>query len=358
MTNKNSWASSTVGKFFEVTNGKTNTDDAVENGEYPLFDRSIEIKYSDKFLFDTEAIIIPGEGKDFIPRYYRGKFDLHQRAYAIFPKDRKDLSLKFLYYWMFYKRQYLSKMAVGSTVKSLRLYMLQNFPLEFPEYKIQEKITNFLELIDQELTKTDQIIQKTEVLKQGLMQTIFSKKNTSKWESVFLPKISRNLDNKRIPITKTVRMDGKYPYYGATGIVDYVSDFIFDGNYLLISEDGANLKDRNYPIAFSIIGKNWVNNHAHVLEFSDSILQEFVKHYFNFINLEKYLTGMAQPKLNQEKLNQIPIPKPKDSKLQQYVSLLNTLDHKRQTELARKEKLLELKRGFMQDIFSQRVQIN
>lgn len=269
-----------------------------------------------------------------------------------------SVDVEFLYYYLSQHLDEIKRLGSGSTFAEVGKNHLENLVIELPSMPTQKRIGFFFNEIDGFIAKTDQIIQKTEVLKQGLMQTIFSKKSISKWEALFLPEISRNLDNKRIPITRTVRTDGKYPYYGATGIVDYVSNFIFDGNYLLISEDGANLKDRNYPIAFSIIGKNWVNNHAHVLEFSDSVLQEFVKHYFNFINLEKYLTGMAQPKLNQEKLNQIPVPKPKDSELQQYVSLLNTLDQKRQAELFRKEKLLELKRGLMQDIFSQKVQIN
>lgn len=79
--------------------------------------------------------------------------------------------------------------------------------------------------------------------------------------------ISENHDSKRKPITSGNREAGEYPYYGASGIVDYVSGYIFDGDYLLVSEDGNNLVARSTPIAFSISGKNWVNNHAHVLEF-------------------------------------------------------------------------------------------
>ena len=84
-----------------------------------------------------------------------------------------------------------------------------------------------------------------------------------------LPEIGENLDNRRIPITGGDRKKGIYPYYGASGIVDYVDDYIFDGDYLLISEDGANLLARNTPIAFSVSGKTWVNNHAHILKFDN-----------------------------------------------------------------------------------------
>lgn len=127
-------------------------------------------------------------------------------------------------------------------------------------------------------------------------------------EFTTIDKISENLDGKRKPITSSDRTEGNIPYYGASGIVDYVEDYIFNESLLLISEDGANLLARSTPIAFSIEGKSWVNNHAHVLRFSNMIQQKYVELYLNHISLEAYITGSAQPKLNQKKLNEIPIP--------------------------------------------------
>jgi type I restriction enzyme, S subunit len=119
---------------------------------------------------------------------------------------------------------------------------------------------------------------------------------------------------------------GKIPYYGASGIVDYVSDFIFDGKYLLVSEDGANLLARSTPIAFSISGKSWVNNHAHVLEFSTDTERRFVELYLNSIDLTPYVTGAAQPKLNKLNLNSIRIPWPTLSDQARIVSTLDSLE--------------------------------
>ena len=109
------------------------------------------------------------------------------------------------------------------------------------------------------------------------------------WEMVELGELAKNLDGKRVPITKSDREEGKYPYYGASGIVDYVADYIFDENLLLISEDGANLLARVTPIAFSVSGKVWVNNHAHVLRFDKMETQIFVELYLNSISLESYI---------------------------------------------------------------------
>lgn len=132
--------------------------------------------------------------------------------------------------------------------------------------------------------------------------------NGVEWKK--LGEIAKNLDSKRKPITSSKRTTGEYPYYGASGIVDYIDNYIFDGDYLLISEDGANLVARNTPIAFSINGKTWVNNHAHVLFIENYFCRKFIEVYLNSISLEPYISGGAQPKLNQENLNKIQIPHP------------------------------------------------
>lgn len=101
---------------------------------------------------------------------------------------------------------------------------------------------------------------------------------------------------------------------------------MFDGDYLLISEDGNNLVARNTPIAFSITGKNWVNNHAHVLKFETYATRRFVEFYLNSIDLSQWITGGAQPKLNQKNLNLIPIPIPSIEEQERIVSILDRFD--------------------------------
>ncbi|QBE97983.1 Putative type-1 restriction enzyme specificity protein MPN_089 [Blautia producta] len=140
---------------------------------------------------------------------------------------------------------------------------------------------------------------------------------------VTLEDISENLDNKRKPVTSGNREKGNVPYYGASGVVDYVKDYLFNGDYLLISEDGANLLARVTPIAFSISGKTWVNNHAHVLKFDEYATRRFVEMYINSIDLSLYITGAAQPKLNQKNLNQIEIPLPTLKEQRRIVEILD-----------------------------------
>jgi type I restriction enzyme S subunit len=141
-----------------------------------------------------------------------------------------------------------------------------------------------------------------------------------------LGELAENLDSKRKPITSGLRESGEIPYYGASGIVDYVKDYIFDGDFLLISEDGANLLARSTPIAFSVSGKSWVNNHAHVLKFETYAERRYVEYYLNSIDLTPYISGAAQPKLNQKNLNSIRIPNPSLEKKELIVEILDKFD--------------------------------
>ena len=141
-----------------------------------------------------------------------------------------------------------------------------------------------------------------------------------------LPEIGENLDSRRVPITGGDRKAGIYPYYGASGIVDHVDGFIFDEDILLISEDGANLLARVTPIAFPASGKVWVNNHAHVMKFKNMATQIYIEKLLNMIDISNYVTGTAQPKLNQAKLNSIPIPLPDEGLMDQYMKFIEQSD--------------------------------
>jgi len=134
--------------------------------------------------------------------------------------------------------------------------------------------------------------------------------SNAKWPMVELGEVVEILDNKRKPITKSDREAGTFPYYGATGILDYVHDYIFDERLVLIGEDGAkwNIGDKT---AFIAEGKYWVNNHAHVVRpIKDKIIDTFLVSYLNSIDLSPFITGVTVPKLNQEKLRSIKIPLP------------------------------------------------
>ena len=141
-----------------------------------------------------------------------------------------------------------------------------------------------------------------------------------------LDSLCENLDNLRQPIAENLREKGKVPYYGASGIVDYVKNYLFDEVLLLVSEDGANLMSRKTPIAFSISGKSWVNNNANVLKFSSVSMQKYVETYLNLANLSVYINKNANPKLTQKKLKSILIPTPSKERLDDYYKIIESID--------------------------------
>ncbi len=169
--NEGEWEIKTLSGICDITNGKANAQDHVDNGRYPLFDRSEVIKASDEFIFDCEAVIIPGEGMRFIPKYYEGKFNLHQRAYAL-----KDFSCsgQFVYYSMLHRSTLLSQKAVQSTVLSLRLPILQDFPIEIPKKpEEQQKIASCLSSLDEVIEVHSQKLELLKDHKKGLLQNLF-----------------------------------------------------------------------------------------------------------------------------------------------------------------------------------------
>jgi type I restriction enzyme S subunit len=155
------------------------------------------------------------------------------------------------------------------------------------------------------------------------------------WTWVRFGDIMVNRDGERIPVSKEERETKAktYDYYGASGVIDKIDGYLFDKPLLLIGEDGANLINRSTPIAFIARGKYWVNNHAHVLDGISEDFLQFIELHINAINLERYVTGSAQPKMNQAKMNSIPIALPPlaeqrriVAKVDQLMALLDELE--------------------------------
>ena len=164
-----------MGDIVTITNGNSNVQDAVtqsKDGLYPFFDRSEDIKYLPTFLFDKEAIIYPGEGTEFMPRYFKGKFALHQRCYAIFDFN-EIINARFLYFYLKTRNSYFVKNAVGSTVPSLRLDTFQKLKVIIPSKKIQHSVSLCLSSMEQKCNVEKKILHKLLKQKQYLLRQMF-----------------------------------------------------------------------------------------------------------------------------------------------------------------------------------------
>jgi type I restriction enzyme, S subunit len=231
---------------------------------------------------------------------------------AIRPRTDR-LEQRYLWYFMQGQTAHMRATSQGSAQTVITRKMIADIDIPLPPVPVQRRILGVLDEVFAEIGAAAANIQKNvgnaQELAESYVRQTFTNSSDA-WSVNNLGSLCQNLDSKRVPVTKKDRIPGNVPYYGASGPVDYVRDYIFDEELLLVSEDGANLLTRTYPIAFSVSGKSWVNNHAHVLRFPDRATQRLVEYYLNSISLSRFVSGMAQPKLNQAALNKIPIPLP------------------------------------------------
>ncbi len=322
---KGGWTKKKLGEILKLEYGKPlSREKRKDNGRYPVYGANGEIARTDEYYYDRPSIIIGRKGSAGEINLSEMKFwPLDVTYYVTFDDQKFDRS--FIYYLL--KTLDLKSLAKG-VKPGINRNEVYSIGISYPSLSDQRRIVVILDeafaAIDKSIQNTRKNLQNVRELFSSHAQQIFLN-NEYEWKKVNLGNICENLDSKRIPITKRDRKKGKYPYYGASGIVDYVNDYIFNEDLLLVSEDGANLLTRTYPIAFSISGKTWVNNHAHVLRFNNIYIQKFVEFYLNSIRLDLYISGMAQPKLNQKQLCLIKIPYPNFDTMKKIVDNQNSL---------------------------------
>ena len=176
----------------------------------------------------------------------------------------------------------------------------------------------------------------------------------TEWTATTIGNIIDIYDSKRIPLSGNVRKQrqGQYPYYGASGIIDYIDDYIFDGRYLLIAEDGENLNSRKLPVAFFAQGKFWVNNHAHIVRAKAGIADDhFLFSWFGQANISGYITGAAQPKLSQENLKRIELRLPPLPTQRKITAVLSAYDDLIENNMRRIKILEEMAQNLYREWF-------
>ena len=357
--------------FGSISNKNHNSDLPIlaitqDQGAVPRDQIEYNVTVTDKSLSNYKVV----EVGDFIIslRSFQGGIEYSRfkgicsPAYIILRKRKECISeLYYKYYFKTWKYiQSLNRNLEGiRDGKMISYSQFSSIKIPYPcLFKEQQKIADCLSSIDELIDAESRKLKALEKYKKGLMQKLFPAEGKTlpewrfpefrgkrEWKIKPLGKICTNYDSRRIPITEKDRVRGEIPYIGASGVIDYINDF------LCVSEDGANLVARTYPIAFSISGKTWVNNHAHVLKFFHKYTQNIVESYLNMINLQDFLTGMAQPKLNRAKLDIIPIPLPEEEEQQKIADCLFEIDTMITEQSNKIEQLKAHKKGLMQGLF-------
>jgi len=298
---------------------KLNRSEYKQEGSIPIIDQGIDFiaGYTDESFtpVKSDTYILFGDHSEHI-KYV--DFAFIQGADGLKILKPKEDNAKYIYYAFinFYHKQLNYKRHWSVAKETI---------IPLPPLSVQQEIVRILDKFTQLEAELEAELDCRKRQYEYYRNKLLSYEgNEVEWKT--LDQISENLDSKRQPITSGLRTSGKIPYYGASGIVDYVEDYIFDGDFLLISEDGANLLARNTPIAFSVSGKIWVNNHAHILKFRTYEERRFIEFYLNKTDLTPYISGAAQPKLNKKNLNSIKIPIPPLEEQQRIVTILDKFD--------------------------------
>ena len=285
----------------------------------------------------------------------------NQQINALTAKNSFDND--FIYSLLEFKAPRIKLLAGVQAVPQINKSEFSRFKFTFPLLPEQQKIAAFLTAVD---NKIEQLSKKQELLgeyKKGAMQQIFSQAIRFKaddgstfpdWEEKKLGDVSDCLDNRRQPLNGAERnqMKGDIPYYGANGIVDYVNDYIFDEELVLLAEDGGNFNDfSSKPIAQKISGKAWVNNHAHILKAKNIIATDFLFYSLVHKDIRRYIVGGSRAKLNKSDLLSIKTILPPLEEQAKIASFLSSIDNKIEQVGKQLVESKQFKKALLQQMF-------
>lgn len=286
--------------------------------------KSCSVKKGDVFLTRTsEKIEELGMSSVAMKDYPKATFNGFTKRLR--PKSENEIDPKFIGFYL-RSQQFRAEITAYSSLTtraSLNNSIISRLKINLPPLKTQRKIASILsaydDLIENNLKRIKLLEEQAQLTyEEWFVRFKFPGHETIKfdeetglpegWERKKLGNLIVNYDSKRVPVSKMQReqMQGKYPYYGAASIMDYVDDYLFDGRFVLMGEDGTVITNEGYPKLQFVQGKIWVNNHAHVLE-GTKISNEFLYLFLNQYPIQGHVTGVAQPKINQKNLNRIKV---------------------------------------------------
>ena len=303
--------------------------------------KSVSSPEIEKYILKEGDIVFARTGNSTGRTYYHEEKngELAFAGFLIkFSLDESKVNPKYLKYFTISKpyKQWVDNLSNGSTRGNINAKTFADCPIILPSREQQDYLVRVLSSLEDKIQINNQINQELEAMAKTLydywfVQFDFPDQNGNPYKSsggkmVYNPELKREIpegweveklgditichDSKRVPLSSNDRelVKGEIPYYGATGIMDYVNDYIFDGDYVLMAEDGSVMTEEGTPILQRISGKNWVNNHAHVLEPIKNHSCKLLMMLLKDVSVMKIKTGSIQMKINQENMNKIVVP--------------------------------------------------
>lgn len=342
------------------SSGKAIAASCVKNkGLYPVYGGNGLRGYTDIYNFEGECAIIGRQGAYCgNVRYFKGKAYMTEHAIVACSKEKYNIGYIAYLLSIMHLEQYQGQ----SAQPGLSVNTLSKVKVLLPNKKIQDSVFRILQSFECKIENNKKINVELESMARTIydywfLQFDFPNENGKPyrssggkmvwneelkreipegWNTTILQNIAECLDSYRVPLSSAERAgkNGNIPYYGATGIVDYVDESIFDGDYILMAEDGSVMDEKGNPILQRITGKAWVNNHAHVLRPIKNHGCKLLMMLLKDVQVMKIKTGSIQMKINQENMNKIVLPEIPEKLVDSINMILNNID----TQILHKEK--------------------
>jgi len=306
---KREWKECKLGDELELLYGKSLKESERKEGNFPVYGSNGIVGYHNEYLVKAPGIIVGRKGSVGEIKYSNKDFFPIDTTYYINLKSDHDI--KFFYYFLLTLQ--LNEMNSHSAVPGLNRNDVYGINVLLPPLPEQKAIAGVLSSLDDKIDLLHRQNKTLEAMAETLFRQWFIEEMDEGWEVGCLGDVIEIFDSKRVPLSKMQRDKMKdgilYPYYGAATIMDYINDYIFDGEYILLGEDGTVRTEEGYPIMQYATGKFWVNNHTHVLQAKEPYNNFFIWNYLIKKNIDEIVTGAVQPKINQSNLKSIDFPK-------------------------------------------------
>jgi type I restriction enzyme S subunit len=371
------WKISKVYRHLFMKRGRVISKEEIDSlqGEYPVYSSQTEnygiLGYINSYDFDGEYVTWTTDGANAGTCFIRkGKFNTTNVCGLLSPKQNL-INLPFLNFLLNIGTKGYVRLDINPKLMN---NMMGDIPLLLPPLSEQEQIVSYLDentsLIDEMVEKKKRKIGLLKEYRTSLVNTVVTKglnpdvpmkdsgiewigKIPSHWVTSKVRYELSFFNNIRIPLSSEERDNrkGEYRYYGSTGIIDYIDDFLFDGEFILIGEDGSNLVLRNYPLSNVVTGKFWVNNHSHILK-SQFGVNKYFSHLLEMTDYTIFITGSTQPKLTMDNLKEVSLVVPPISEQEQIVTYLDEKTSEIDKTIELENKKIELLKEYRQSLIS------
>lgn len=350
------WKEYKLGDFLDFGNGKVRPK---SNGSVPVFGGNGVLDYCDKYNYTGETIVIGRVGAYCGSIYYENG-PIWVSDNALVAKPKADYNIKFIYYFLL--NLGLNQFAEGSSHPLLTQTLLNSIDVSITsEINEQLAIASILSSLDDKIDLLNRQNKTLEQLAETLFRQWFIEEADESWEEKSLLDLVDLYDYMRKPLSSLerarMRNDARYPYYGAATIIDYINEYIFDGEYLLLAEDGTVQNDEGKPILQMTDGKFWVNNHAHIFRAKQPLTNFYLYIFLNNLDITNIITGAVQPKINQQALKSIKVIIPPLKRLKEYLVISNSFWDKIKVNKQQIQTITKLRDNLLPKLMSGEVRV-